>query len=243
MKRGKLGRRGRIFRNFLLAGVLGALIWTCAGWPVPARWELRRLEREAFLSPHSQFQGSIQDSWGDEVLIGLTPRWLVMGSPEEFRLWPREGDGPVLAPVPEEFTLRGGIRVVAAGAPQGTASAQLTVEVSHWYASFAGSPSYSSQREDILRGWPWPDSPPEYRSETVTLEGEPMEEGAFQFVLGEEEMRGTGDYIWRHVEEWGLYQGYYQISPINCRLTAVFYDESGRELDRAELQNAEAWER
>lgn len=243
MKRGKLGRRGRIFRNFLLAGVLGALIWTCAGWPVPAWWELRRLEREAFLSPHSQFQGSIQDSWGDEVLIGLTPRWLVMGSPEEFRLWPREGDGPVLAPVPEEFTLRGGIRVVAAGAPQGTASARLTVEVSHWYASFGGSSSYSSQREDILRGWPWPDSPPEYRSETVTLEGEPMEEGAFQFVLGEEEMRGTGDYIWRHVEEWGLYQGYYQISPINCRLTAVFYDESGRELDRAELQNAEAWER
>lgn len=243
MKRGKLGRRGRIFRNFLLAGVLGALIWTCAGWPVPARWELRRLEREAFLSPHSQFQGSIQDSWGDEVLIGLTPRWLVMGSPEEFRLWPREGDGPVLAPVPEEFTLRGGIRVVAAGAPQGTASAQLTLEVSHWYASFGGRSSYSSQREDILRSWPWPDSSPEYRSETVTLEGEPMEEGAFQFVLGEEEMRGTGDYIWRHVEEWGLYQGYYQISPINCRLTAVFYDESGRELDRAELQNAEAWER
>ena len=241
MKRGKLGRRGRIFRNFLLAGVLGALIWTCAGWPVPARWELRRLEREAFLSPHSQFQGSIQDSWGDEVLIGLTPRWLVMGSPEEFRLWPREGDGPVLAPVPEDFTLRGGIRVVAAGAPQGTASAQLTVEVSHWYASSGGRSSYSSQREDILASWP--DSSPEYRSETVTLEGEPMEEGAFQFVLGEEEMRGTGDYIWRHVEEWGLYQGYYQISPINCRLTAVFYDESGRELDRAELQNAEAWER
>ena len=243
MKRGKLGRRGRIFRNFLLAGVLGALIWTCAGWPVPAWWELRRLEREAFLSPHSQFQGSIQDSWGDEVLIGLTPRWLVMGSPEEFRLWPREGDGPVLAPVPEEFTLRGGIRVVAAGAPQGTASARLTLEVSHWYASFGGSSSYSSQREDILRSWPWPDSSPEYRSETVTLEGEPMEEGAFQFVLGEEEMRGTGDYIWRHVEEWGLYQGYYQISPINCRMTAVFYDESGQELDRAELQNAEAWER
>lgn len=241
MKRGKLGRRGRIFRNFLLAGVLGALIWACAGWPVPARWELRRLEREAFLSPHSQFQGSIQDSWGDEVLIGLTPRWLVMGSPEEFRLWPREGDGPVLAPVPEDFTLRGGIRVVAAGAPQGTASAQLTVEVSHWYASSGGRSSYSSQREDILASWP--DSSPEYRSETVTLEGEPMEEGAFQFVLGEEEMRGTGDYIWRHVEEWGLYQGYYQISPINCRLTAVFYDESGRELDRAELQNAEAWER
>ena len=241
MKRGKLGRRGRIFRNFLLAGVLGALIWTCAGWPVPARWELRRLEREAFLSPHSQFQGSVQDSWGDEVLIGLTPRWLVMGSPEEFRLWPREGDGPVLAPVPEEFTLRGGIRVVAAGAPQGTASAQLTVEVSHWYASFGGRSSYSSQREDILRSWP--ESSTEYRARTVTLEGEALEEGAFQFVLGEEKMQGTGDFIWSYVADWGLYHGYHWIPPINCRMTAVFYDESGQELDRVELQNAEAWER
>ena len=149
MKRGKLGRRGRIFRNFLLAGVLGALIWACAGWPVPDWWELRRLEREALLSPHSQFQGSVQVDQR-EWLVGLTPRWLVMGRQNEFRLWPREGDGPVLAPVPEEFTLRGGIRVVAAGAPQGTASAQLTVEVSHWYASFGGRSSYSSQREDIL---------------------------------------------------------------------------------------------
>ena len=243
MKRGRLSRQGRIFRNFLLAGVLGALIWACAGWPVPARWELRRLEREILLSPHSQFQGSIQDSEGEEVLVGLTPRWLVMGGSGSLYLWPREGDGPVLAPVPGVFGLLGGTRVVAADTPQGTASARLTLEVSYWYASFGGSSSYSSQREDILRSWPWPDSSPEYRSETVTLEGEPMEEGAFQFVLGEEEMRGTGDYIWRHVEEWGLYQGYYQISPINCRLTAVFYDESGRELDRAELQNAEAWER
>ena len=50
MKRGRLSRQGRIFRNFLLAGVLGALIWACAGWPVPARWELRRLEREILLS-------------------------------------------------------------------------------------------------------------------------------------------------------------------------------------------------
>lgn len=241
MKRGKLGRRGRIFRNFLLAGVLGALIWTCAGWPVPARWELRRLEREALLSPHSQFQGSIQDSWGDEVLIGLTPRWLVMGSPEEFRLWPREGDGPVLAPVPEEFTLRGGIRVVAAGAPQGTASARLTLEVSYWYDLSQGTAIYSSLREDILESRP--DSSPEYRAKTVTLEGEPLEEGAFQFVLGEEEMQGTGDYIWSYVADWGLYHGYHWIPPINCRMTAVFYDEAGRELDRAELQNAEAWER
>lgn len=241
MKRGKLGRRGRIFRNFLLAGVLGALIWACAGWPVPARWELRRLEREAFLSPHSQFQGSIQDSEGEEVLVGLTPRWLVMGGSGSLYLWPREGDGPVLAPVPGVFGLLGGTRVVAADTPQGTASAQLTLEVSYWYASFGGSSSYSSQREDILRSWP--ESSTEYRTRTVTLEGEALEEGAFQFVLGEEKMQGTGDFIWSYVADWGLYHGYHWIPPINCRMTAVFYDESGRELDRAELQNAEAWER
>ena len=241
MKRGKLGRRGRIFRNFLLAGVLGALIWTCAGWPVPAWWELRRLEREILLSPHSQFQGSIQDSEGEEVLVGLTPRWLVMGGSGSLYLWPREGDGPVLAPVPGVFGLLGGTRVVAADTPQGTASAQLTLEVSYWYASFGGSSSYSSQREDILRSWP--ESSTEYRTRTVTLEGEALEEGAFQFVLGEEKMQGTGDFIWSYVADWGLYHGYHWIPPINCRMTAVFYDESGRELDRAELQNAEAWER
>ena len=237
MKRGKLGRRGRIFRNFLLAGVLGALIWACAGWPVPARWELRRLEREAFLSPHSQFQGSVQVDQR-EWLVGLTPRWLVMGRQNEFRLWPREGDGPVLAPIPEWATAGREICVVAAGAPQGTASAQLTLEVSYWYASFGGNSSYSSLREDILDSWP--DSSPEYRSETVTLEGESMEEGAFQFVTELEKRRVPGR---EFVADWGLYHGFHWIPPINCRMTVVFYDESGRELDRAELQNAEAWER
>ena len=237
MKRGKLGRRGRIFRNFLLAGVLGALIWTCAGWPVPARWELRRLEREAFLSPHSQFQGSVQVDQR-EWLVGLTPRWLVMGRQNEFRLWPREGDGPVLAPIPEWATAGREICVVAADTPQGTVSARLTLEVSYWYASFGGSSSYSSQREDILDSWP--DSSPEYRSETVTLEGESMEEGAFQFVTELEKRRVPGR---EFVADWGLYHGFHWIPPINCRMTAVFYDESGRELDRVELQNAEAWER
>lgn len=237
MKRGRLSRQGRIFRNFLLAGVLGALIWACAGWPVPDRWELRRLEREILLSPHSQFQGSIQDSEGEEVLVGLTPRWLVMGGSGSLYLWPREGDGPVLAPVSGVFGLLG-TRVVAAGAPQGTASAQLTLEVSYWYASFGGNSSYSSLREDILDSWP--DSSPEYRSETVTLEGESMEEGAFQFVTELEKRRVPGR---EFVADWGLYHGFHWIPPINCRMTAVFYDESGRELDRAELQNAEAWER
>ena len=128
--------------------------------------------------------------------------------------------------------------MVAAGAPQGTASAQLTVEVSHWYASFGGRSSYSSQREDILDGWP--DSSPEYRAQTVTLEGEPMEEGAFLFVPELEERLVPGR---EFVADWGLYHGFHWIPPINCRMTAVFYDEAGRELDRAELQNAEAWER
>ena len=164
-----------------------------------------------------------------------------MGRQNEFCLWPREGEGPVLAPVPEQVISTGGIRIVAADAPEGTASVRLTLEISYWYASFGGSSSYSSQREDILRSWP--ESLTEYRTRTVTLEGEPLEEGAFQFVLGEEEMQGTGDFIWSYVADWGLYHGYHWIPPINCRMTAVFYDESGRELDRAELQNAEAWER
>ena len=67
-----------------------------------------------------------------------------------------------------------------------------------------------------------------------------MEEGAFQFVTELEERRVPGR---EFVADWGLYHGFHWIPPINCRMTAVFYDESGRELDRVELQNAEAWER
>lgn len=67
-----------------------------------------------------------------------------------------------------------------------------------------------------------------------------MEEGAFQFVTELEKRRVPGR---EFVADWGLYHGFHWIPPINCRMTVVFYDESGRELDRAELQNAEAWER
>ena len=170
MKRGRLSRQGRIFRNFLLAGVLGALIWTCAGWPVPARWELRRLEREAFLSPHSQFQGSIQDSEGEEVLVGLTPRWLVMGGSGSLYLWPREGDGPVLAPVPGVFGLLGGTRVVAADTPQGTVSARLTL------------------RAPCL--WRWEDGREESQTLRFSAEGERDAHGVVSFLVQADSLEG-----------------------------------------------------
>ena len=247
MKRGKLGRRGRIFRNFLLAGVLGALIWACAGWPVPARWELRRLEREAFLSPHSQFQGSVQDSWGDEVLIGLTPRWLVMGSPEEFRLWPRQGDGPALAPEPNAYYSISSMGpfggwLVAADAPAGTASAVLTARLAGWYV-MEGNDQH--RRVDLYpdRDRDWPEgSTPAYWEKTYRIQGEPLGEGAFGFYLeAEDPYRGHIEiYAVREAMSWQLYQRtlHLEYISIQSQMTAVFYDAAGAELGRAELRDS-----
>ena len=57
-KKKSLSRRGRIGRNLLITLLAGILIWLLQGAPsLTAEGALRRIERESFFTPHSQFQG------------------------------------------------------------------------------------------------------------------------------------------------------------------------------------------
>ena len=133
-KRKPLSRGGKTVRNLLLAALAGVLVWINAGAPLPPEQEFQRLVQKNFLEDEVQFLGNFETSglhWG----AGLTDQWLVLGALDRRRmeLWPREGDGPVVAPAPDDFARWSEIAFVAADAPEGTASAQLTIDLSCWY--------------------------------------------------------------------------------------------------------------
>ena len=96
-KKKSLSRRGRIGRNLLITLLAGILIWLLQG-------ALRRIERESFFTPHSQFQGVLETAWWGPWGLGLNDRWLVfgdLGGGNQFYLWPRTGpeDPAVAGPV------------------------------------------------------------------------------------------------------------------------------------------------
>ena len=239
----KLSRKGRIGRNLLCTLLAGVLVWLGLGAPAPtAALALRRLERESFFSPHSQFQGVLETAWWGPWALGLREDWLVFGDlsgGELFYLWPRTNPGePVVAPQPISNLESQRVTFVAAGAPKGTASAQLTLELSCWYLS----PWFMYAQPDR----DWQGETPSYWEDALVLEGEPLSAGAFAFqveIWNSEEALVQNDVtiqegaLWQSVD-WRLYQGYYlpENLPLRCRATAVFYSESGVELGRAELR-------
>ena len=242
-KRKPLSRGGKTVRNLLLAALAGVLVWINAGAPLPPEQEFQRLVQTNFLEDEVQFLGNFETSglhWG----AGLTDQWLVLGALDRGRmeLWPREGDGPVVAPAPDDFARWSEIAFVAADAPEGTASAQLTIDLSCWYTHTGtatnGTWSYwASEDQD------WGGLTPTYWENTYTLEGEPLKDGAFLFYLPELDPLDTRDIellVRSYLADWDLYLSQvYQENPNRrsaaCTLSAVFYNRAGSELGRAEL--------
>lgn len=241
-KKKSLSRRGRIGRNLLITLLAGILIWLLQGAPpLTAAGTLRRLERESFFTPHSQFQGVLETAWWGPWALGLNDRWLVfgdLGGGNQFYLWPRTGpDDPAVAPQPMYTLEMREVAFAAAGAPEGTASARMTLDVSCWYTS----PWFTcAQREQD-----WMGKTPAYWEHTYQMEGEPLGEGAFAFrfqIWDPELPRSLQDESIQETAllaavDWKLYQGYYlpESMPIRCHIAVAFFDRAGGELDRVEL--------
>lgn len=242
----RLSRGQKIVRNLLLAVLAGLLVWVNAGAPLPPELAFFRLVRANFLADEVQFLGDFETSglhWG----AGLTERWLVLGVLDGGRmdLWPREGDEPVLAPISDSSARREEIGFVAAGAPEGTVSARLTATISCWY-THTDTGTHSTWSYWATRDQDWEGLTPTYWENTYVLEGEPLAAGAFFFRLPElehSENQTIEFYARGHLADWSLYLSQvYQENPSRrdaaCTLTAVFFDDQGRELGQAELTDA-----
>ena len=245
-KRKPLSRGKKTIRNLLLAALAGFLVWVNAGAPLPPEQEFQRLVRANFLEDEAQFLGDFEVSglhWG----AGLTDRWLVLGILDGGRmeLWPKEGDGPVVAPAPDDFARREEIAFVAANAPEGTASARLTVSLSCWY-THTGTATNGTWSYWAVEDQDWHGLTPTYWENTYTLEGELLEDGAFLFRLPELDSSDTESiefFVRGYLADWDLYLSQvYQENPNRrsaaCSLTAVFYDGAGQELGRATCTDA-----
>ena len=251
MKRRNRSRWGRIFRNLLLALVLAGVIWLDQGAPLFSQEEqFLRVQREALFARTVPLQGVLDLDdiiWG----VGANDTHLLFGRLENWQsnlvLWPRQGDGPALAPEPDAYYSISSMGpfggwLVAADVPEGTASAVLTARLAGWYV-MEGNDQH--RRVDLYpdRDRDWPEgSTPAYWEKTYRIQGEPLGEGAFGFYLeAEDPYRGHIEiYAVREAMSWQLYQRtlHLEYISIQSQMTAVFYDAAGAELGRAELRDS-----
>ena len=241
----RLSRGQKIVRNLLLAVLAGFLVWVNTGAPLPPELAFWRVQRENFLTPYAQFLGVCEADdfrWG----VGLTDRWLVFGELDshQLALWPLEGDGPMVIPAPDRYS-RGieELGFVAVNAPEGTATARLTATVSCWY-THTGTFSHSTTTYWATQDQDWEGLTPAYWERTYTAQGEPLADGFFVFRLPPiSDEDPVEKYVRGDLADWAIYRdAYYVQNPDGrgaaCALTAVFFDDQGRELGRAELTDA-----
>ena len=128
----------RALRNLGLAALAALVIWGMQGYPLPTQeMEFRRLERQR-LAGRSEIifrcesQGEAMLGRPD-MLLGVTDTAVHTSSDTHpLNIWPRNPDGPTLVVLPSELELQPVFTVglVAVGAPEGTATARLTITLS-----------------------------------------------------------------------------------------------------------------
>ena len=254
MKRWRLGRRGKVMRNTLLALLCGFATWIGMGAPLfSTEGEFQRLQRENLMTEKAPLEGSYLEGEGrsrEQIALGANDAYLVYANLTrgDLSLWPRQGEGPVLAPDPGAYGEIGssgpfGGWLLAAGAPEGTVRAEVTVALSCWY-KMEGDDRRRAVELFRDRDQKWAlDGEPTHWEKTWHIQGERLGDGAFRFWLeAENPYRGHIEiYAVREAMNWGLYQGdnYRERVPVGGHMTAAFYDESGAELGRAELETTD----
>ena len=241
MKRKKeLPHGAKLVRNLILLLLLGVLVWGLTGFSAPTvRGRFRLAEQANWVGP-SDIQGVFESRYDRWVVASCQDRvllWRDGGTSLEY--WPRVEEGTTLVPVPESRLAQGELWVAAADVPEGTASAQLELTVSCWYRRNAGG------------GWTY-DSRPEQPDgvsltdrweKTYSAQGQLLEDGAMVFHVAAEEEQWENqemeEMILSCTYEWELYWAEQKRRAVDCHMEAVFYDQAGRELGRAQLATTE----
>lgn len=233
-----LSRGWRVVRNLAAAGLLLLSVWAARGFPLPTDQLRFHWAQRADLAAHPvpmQLRAEI----GREVyLLGADEKdaLLFQEGGKELLRFPRQ-DGATLVPIPD-LPPAEELWVGAVDVPEGTASARLEVTLSFWYAQEEGEGEWKIE---------WADTPVgegagtlQYWEKTYEGAGELREDGGvlFQIVPGEQ-AGALEEYALGWACDWDTYQAQPGGRFINCRMEAVFYDESGRALERAQLSTPE----
>jgi len=242
MKRWKLSPRNQRRAAVILSiPALLIVVWFIASiwmavrdtYPDPAR-DLRMAERSCWVGP-SDIQYGAVGTYMDQVLILGGKYWL--------DYWPRNPEGPTLVPV-------GQFEFVAVDVPEGTARAELTLELSFYYFPALSEPTWvgptyavrERAEEECESG------PIELWQDTYVSQGEIAEEGGILFRMETKSPEIPGEMgVWdghplNEVSDREIYSRDAWDNQAWARMEAVFYDEAGKELGRAALSTPEGGE-
>ena len=121
---------------------------------------------------------------------------------------------------------------MAVDVPEGTAAAELSMNITCHYWQMNNSLNMSAVPKK---------SCPDYFDRTYVVPGELLEDGGVLFHVTPQDEEGTQAYklevaLIGRAYEWLSYQQKMEANAINCAMEAVFYDDAGQELGRAELK-------
>jgi len=234
----RLSRGGRILKNLLLSALCIILAWGFTDFQIndPYR-SFRRAERANWVGPaqiQAVFQGRYKDVWTvgtyeDQVLFHENDFSF-------FEYWKRRSEGPELIPTPDSRIRAGEAWIVAVDVPEGTAAAELSMNIACHYWQMNNSLNMSAVPKK---------SCPDYFDRTYVIQGELLEDGGVLFHVTPQDEEGTQIYklevalIGRAYEWMTYYYEHEDYRAINCSMEAVFYDDAGRELARAELKTVD----
>ena len=131
----RLGRRGKVIRNFILSAVLLILVWVALGSPLPPPLAFRRLELRYLREP-SQIVAQVEQD-GETYVVGFGEQEAVLGD--------LEGDSLSFWNLPEQRTVNVPTTwLLSMNAPEEAATAHLEMELSAWMVKMG------AERDEIV---------------------------------------------------------------------------------------------
>ena len=173
----RLGRRGKVIRNFVLSAVLLVLVWAALGSPLPPSLAFHRLELRYLREP-SQIVAQVEQN-GETYVVGFGEQQAVLGDLEggSLSFWnlPEEGTG-LMVVAGQRAVNAPTTWLLSMNAPEEAVTAHLEMELSAWMVKIG------ADRDEIVLELPTVREG-EYWQErwTYSVEGQRLASGEFLF--------------------------------------------------------------
>jgi len=236
-----LTRGQKIVRNLSLTAAVLVFVWGLTDFYINDPYlSFRRAERANWVGP-SDIQAVFRSgmdriqvgTYQDQVLIqehGDSNRLTFLPRKEEINLIPEPGHyGRIHATGPW---------VLAVDVPEEAALAQLRLETACYYGKEAWGNTTSYLFSPTLDA-DWKTKTPERWEKTYAFQGEFLADGGVLFLLpGEFEIdHDIEQLVLGYAVEESTYNDPPEVRGIDCTMKAIFYNEEGREVGRAELSS------